>query len=246
MIHYHGLPITPTADMIHAMRGKHAMVSFDNCRQIEIACEICQSVVLDNGAYSAWRAQREHDFDGYQAWAAEWIRHPAVDWAVIPDVIDGDDSANDALLAAWELPRELSVPVYHFHEPLQRLERLTAYPRIALGSSGTYRDPGTPRWWVRLAEIMKVLCDERGLPCVKLHGLRMLDPAIFSHIPLASADSCNVARNIGIDQAWTGPYTPASKWVRALILIDRIEFHASARRWVNGSAGIQQNLELLG
>ena len=38
MIHYHGLPMTPLADMLRAMRGKHATVSFEDHRQIEEAC----------------------------------------------------------------------------------------------------------------------------------------------------------------------------------------------------------------
>jgi hypothetical protein len=97
-----------------------------------------------------------------------------------------------------------------------------------------------------MAEIMEVVCDIEGFPRVKLHGLRMLDPVLFSHVPLSSADSCNVARNIGIDHAWTGPYVPRSKWARALVMMDRIESHASARRWCGRGAGVQQNMELIG
>jgi hypothetical protein len=56
-----------------------------------------------------------------------------VDWCVIPDVSDGDEAANDALLAEWGLPGEISVPVYHLHESLERLARLVdTYPRVAL------------------------------------------------------------------------------------------------------------------
>jgi hypothetical protein len=43
---------------------------------------------------------------------------------------------------------------------------------------------------------------------VRLHGLRMLNPEVFSRLPFASADSTNIGRNIGIDQAWRGT-TPA-------------------------------------
>jgi hypothetical protein len=246
VIHYHGLPMTPLADMIRAMKARHAMVSFEDYRQIEEACEICQSVVLDNGAFSAWKAKRKYDFAGYQAWAAKWIRHPAVEWVIIPDVIDGDGDDNDEQLANWALPGEVSVPVYHLHESMDRLERLTAYPRVALGSSGAYSEPGSPKWWSRMAEVMEVLCDADGMPRVKIHGLRMLDPVIFAHLPFSSADSCNVARNIGLDQAWNSPYCPKSKWARALVMMDRIEHHASARCWTGKSAGVQQNMELLG
>lgn len=233
--------------MLRAMRGKHAMVSFEDPRQIEAAAEICQSVVLDNGAFSAWRAGRVHDFAGYLAWAQMWLKHPCVEWCVIPDVIDGSEEDNDALLADWELRDALSVPVYHMHESLERLERLMdRYPRIALGSSGAYAEPGAAIWWERMASMMDVLCDHEGMPRVKLHGLRMLDPVIFSHLPLSSADSCNVARNVGIDAKWNGPYTPKSRHMRAIILMDRIESHASAARWCRQSSGVQQNMELVG
>lgn len=246
MIHYHGLPITPVLDMLKAMRSRHAMVSFEDARQIEEAAEICQSIALDNGAFSAWRQGKRHDFEGYQLWASHWLRHPAVDWAIIPDVIDGTERENDDLLAEWSLPKAVSVPVFHLHESLERLAMLTTYPRVALGSSGQFSEPGAPEWWSRVAEIMKIVCDEDGFPRVKLHGLRMLDPVLFSYLPLASADSCNVARNIGIDSAWDGAYSPRSKWTRALIMLDRIEYHASARRWDGKAAGVQQNMELLG
>ena len=228
------------------MAGHHAMVSYEDHRQIEEAAEICASVVLDNGAFSAWRAGRAHDFDGYQKWAEKWLKHPCVEWCVIPDVIDGDAPDNDALLSNWGLNPYQSVPVYHMHEPLERLDRLCNWPRIALGSSGLYAEPGTDRWWVRMAEMMDVICDGDGRPRCKLHGLRMLDPVIFSHLPLASADSCNVARNIGIDNAWNGPYAPKSRHSRAIILMDRIESHASAARWCRKSSGVQQNMELVG
>jgi len=247
LIHYHGLPMTPTSDMVRAMRGRHAMVSFEHPGQIEEATEVCQSVVLDNGAYSAWRQGKKHDFTGYLEWCTHWLRHPAVEWCVIPDVIDGDEEANERLLCSWTLPPAFSVPVFHLHEMLSRLRQLIRrYPRIALGSSGRYVDPGSPAWWQRMAEIMRIVCDEDGMPLVKLHGLRMLDPVIFAHLPLSSADSCNVARNIGIDQAWSGPYVPTSKHMRALVMMDRIEHHASSRRWDGRSAGVQQNMELLG
>ena len=41
-------------------------------------------------------------------------------------------------------------------------------------------------------------------------------------------DSTNVARNIGIDSAWTGSYIPKRTETRAMLLRDNIENHASA------------------
>jgi hypothetical protein len=239
--------MTPDLDMVKAFAAKHAMVSFEEPRQIEVAVEVCQSVVLDNGAFTAWTQGKPHDFNGYADWCRKWIWHPAVEWCVIPDVIDGDEAANDKLLWQWTLPREMSVPVYHLHESLSRLSTLASrYPRVALGSSGQYADPGTMRWWERIAEIMPVVCNSDGFPHVKLHGLRMLDPGIFSKLPLASADSCNVARNVGIDSRWTTAYAPQSRAMRAAIMMERIESHASASHWDPESVGVYQNMRLFG
>jgi hypothetical protein len=246
MIHYHGLPMSNTHDMIRAFATHHAMVSYENPEQLEIAAEVCQSIVLDNGAFSAWKAQKAYDFAGYAEWAAKWIKHPCVDWCVIPDVIDGTEADNDALLADWGLPKALSVPVWHMHESLDRLHRLLEYPRVALGSSGEYAIVGDDKWWRRMGEAMSVACDADGMPLVKLHGLRMLNPGVFSKLPLASADSCNVARNVGIDQKWTGAYAPASRTARAIVLMERIERHASAYRWNPAIVQDYQNFDLFG
>jgi len=247
MIHYHGSPITPGAVAAKVLKGKHAMVYFHNPEQLNLAAEVCQSVVLDNGAFSAWTAGIEFDATGYLEWAKHWLRHPAVEWCLIPDKIDGNETDNSKLVRDWPLPKAVSVPVWHLHESLEYLDWLCkAFCRVALGSSGEYKDPGSSRWWSRMHEAMQVCCDEDGMPKVKLHGLRMLDPVIFSHVPLSSADSTNVARNIGIDSRWTGAYAPASKELRAQIIMDRIESHASAHAWNNDSKGVQQNLALLG
>lgn len=119
------------------------------------------------------------------------------------------------------------------------------YPAVALGSSGQWSTPGTDAWWVRIGEAMEVACDEHGRPLCKLHGLRMLSPTIFSQLPLASADSCNVARNIGLDKRWSGAYAPVTPMQRALVLAERIELHATAARW-SRRHGVQQNFELIG
>jgi hypothetical protein len=247
MIHYHGLPMWPMSDMPRAFAARHGMVSFEHPDQIEIAAEVCQSVALDNGAFSAWKSGRRHDFDGYVGWATKWLKHPAVEWCVIPDVIDGSEAQNDMILHRWPHGLLGGVPVYHMHESLERLETLVSrYPRVALGSSGAYADPGSPAWWARMRDMMAVACTADGMPKTKLHGLRMLDPVIFSHLPLGSADSCNVARNVGLDAKWNGPYAPQSKHLRALVMMDRIERHASASRWSASNGGVQHNLELIG
>lgn len=40
MIHYHGTPLTPADDMARAFATRHAMVSYEHPRQIEVCAEI--------------------------------------------------------------------------------------------------------------------------------------------------------------------------------------------------------------
>lgn len=254
MIHYHGLPITGKDQPILAMQGKHCMVSFANKGQMAEAAELCQSFCLDNGAFSAWKSKVPFDVEGYAEWASVWALHPSCDFYCLPDAIDGGAEENSALRAVfWNLVDsrvwDKGVPIWHMHEPLDVLQSFLSWtnPTIAIGSSGEYASVGTQRWWGRMAEAMEVVCDSEGRPKKRIHGLRMLDPTVFSHLPLSSADSTNVARNVGLDCNWErNAYAPKSKRMRAMVMMDRIENHASASRWNFDTVGIQKNLELFG
>ena len=81
-----------------------------------------------------------------------------------------------------------------------------------------------------MSEAMNVICDKDGRPAAKLHGLRMLDPAIFTKLPLSSADSTNAAVNCGALDRF-GMYIPATSSQRAAVIADRIELQNSADRW---------------
>lgn len=233
MIHYHGLPITPETAAAVALSGGHGFVSFADPRNLGLAASVCQSFALDNGAFTAWKQGKPiADWTPFYEWAEQCKRIPACDFAVIPDVIDGSEAENDALLAEWPLPKWFGAPVWHMHESMERLERLaTAFPRVCLGSSGEFATIGTTAWWGRMAQCMRVLCNDAGEPLVKLHGLRMLNPDVFSRIPFASADSTNIGRNIGIDQAWRGTYNPPTKEARAQVMRSRIESVNAPARW---------------
>lgn len=225
MIHYHGLPITPDTAAEVAARAGHVFVSFAHPRQMGLAIAACQSFALDNGAFSAWRkGQPIGDWDDYYAFVEAGKRQPSCDFAVIPDVIDGTEAENDNLAADWPFPRWFGAPVWHLHESLTRLQRLAdRFPRVCLGSSGDYAQIGTEAWWRRMHEVMRTICDDAGQPRCRLHGLRMLDPRVFSRFPFASADSTNIGRNIGLDQAWEGPYAPPTKESRVQLMRSRIE-----------------------
>lgn len=227
MIHYHGLPITPMTAAEVAIRSGHAFVSFAHPQQMGLAVSVCQSFAIDNGAFSAWRSGKPiTDWTPYYEFCRAAKRQPACDFAVIPDVIDGTEADNDNLAADFPFPRWFGAPVWHLHESFTRLERLAErWPRVCFGSSGAYAQIGTEAWWRRMHEAMRVICDDAGQPRCRLHGLRMLDPRIFTRFPFASADSTNIGRNIGIDQAWIGPYPPPTKEARTAAMRARIEIH---------------------
>jgi len=232
MIHYHGTPITPETAAAEIIAGRHAMVSFANPQQIDLISDACQSFALDNGAFSAWRAGKPiTDWKPYYEWVKKWRRHPGFDWALIPDIIDGSEKDNDVQIAIWPLGKYAGVPIWHLHESLPKLQRLCEFwPRVAFGSSGEFAAIGASAWWNRMGEAMEIAC-RFGWPMTKLHGLIMLDPEIFGKFPFSSADSTNVARNIGIDGAWRGTYQPIDKAGRGVVLANRIESHNSAPSW---------------
>lgn len=233
MIHYHGLPINPQTAAVKAIEHGHAFVSFADTSPLRMAITVCQSIAIDNGAYSAWRTgQPIKDWSKYYAWAEGCKKIPTCDFSIIPDTIDGTEEDNNALLTEWPLPRWFGVPVWHMHESLDRLERLASdWPRIAIGSSAEYSIIGTTRWWARIHSAMKVICDQDGRPMTRVHGLRMLNPKIFAKLPFSSADSTNIARNVGVDKAWHGTYLPPSKEVRAMVMRSRIEAHNAPISW---------------
>ena len=186
-----------------------------------------------------WRRGRTIEFDRYYSWVDRWIRHPGCDFAVIPDSIGGDEGENDELLERWPFERWHGCPVWHMHESLRRLRRLaTQWPRVAIGSSGSYATPGTDAWWQRMKSAMRSCCDASGTPRTRLHGLRMLNPELFSKLPLSSADSTNVSRNVQFDSKWSGPYVPKSRRVRGLVLVDRIESQNAAAAWKTNLPGL--------
>lgn len=227
MIHYHGTPLGgPRQDAPRFLIGRHALVPFSYPDDMPVVAECCQSFVLDNGAFTAWTKGSSVDVPGYIAWVREWHRHPGFDWALIPDVIDGSEAENDDLLASW--PRDLpGVPVWHMHESIERLQTLSQNWRVvALGSSGAFASVGTRQWWDRMTKAMLAICVD-GRPVCKLHGLRMLDPDIFTKLPLSSADSTNAAVNSGSLSRF-GMYLPPTASQRAAVIAERIESHNSS------------------
>ena len=64
MIHYHGTPISPIAELL-TLSGRHFCVSHMRPDDVKRCHDIGQSVMLDNGAFSKWKSGKETDWDKY-------------------------------------------------------------------------------------------------------------------------------------------------------------------------------------
>lgn len=177
------------------MHGKCFCVSFFNPNDVARCHDLGQAVLLDNGAFSAWKKGKDLSpewWARYYDWAEPWLARPTTH-AIIPDVITGDESDQDALIAQWPFG-ERGWPVWHMHESLDRLLRLAdSWPRVAIGSSGEYAVVGDDRWRRRMDEAFGALVPRhRFLPWI--HMLRGMQAVRWSY-PFASVDSTDVARN---------------------------------------------------
>lgn len=231
MIQYHGSPLSgKDSEKVSFYTGRHALISFISQRDLGLIAETASSFVFDNGAFSIWRKGGELDVCGYYKWCDHWHRHPGFKWAIIPDVIDGNENENDSMIDSW--PSHIKgIPVYHLHESLKRAQMLVEkFDIVAIGSSGKWPTPGTISWWKRMSEIMAVFTDSKGRPRTKLHGLRMLNPKVFTKIPLHSADSANAAINAGSIKRF-GMYVPPKSSQRAAIIAERIGQYNSSPIW---------------
>ena len=190
MIKYHGTPLTPRSELLK-MAGKNFCVSFAAPNDADWCLAHGQSIMWDNGAFSAYTKGKPLDPMAFSRWVEPRLGHPH--WAVIPDVIDGSVEDQRQASTGWPHPRELSAPVWHMALPVDWLVELAEnWPRICFGSSGAFWQVGSEQWARRADEAWNAL-ERRGLrPWV--HMLRGLS-LCGDKWPFASSDSVNVALN---------------------------------------------------
>lgn len=203
LVCYHGTPISGTnAVAVTALSDSRAFISHRRPDHLKIAINHSIGFSVDNGAFSAWRAGHPiFDWLPYYDWVDGLRQYANFEWAVIPDVIDGNEQDNDMLIEQWPVDlRHVGVPVWHMHESFERLKRLCSeFDRVAIGSSAQYSVVCSAAWWHRINGAMRFICDKDGRPPCALHGLRMLNQAITATIPLDSADSTSLARQVAYD-----------------------------------------------
>ncbi len=221
-VHYHGTPITPRS-VLQSLAGNCFCVSYARPDDVKECHRIGQGVMLDNGAYSFWRANgaaSADDWDACYAWVSPWLEFHTT-WAVIPDVIGGTESENDHLLSKWFVRMgsyRQAAPVWHLDESMDRLQRLVnGFSRVCFGSSGEYSTIGSTNWNNRMNEAFNVICAGSGRPPTPIHMLRGMSLA-GSIYPFASLDSTDVAQSHhrpqntakGLADGWNGIQCPSS------------------------------------
>lgn len=205
-IHYHGTPISPIT-AFYRVAGRHFCVSYAAPTDVKRAHDLGQSVLLDNGAFSVWRRGLKSDWPGYYRWADEWLNYPTT-WAIIPDVIDGAEEQQDALIAQWP-HGDRGSPVWHMNESLDRLVRLShQWSRICIGSTAQFAIVLSDSWQRRMDDIFNEVARHHSrMPW--LHMLRGMQCSGMRW-PFASVDSTDVARNHNRPQ--NTPLSLAARW----------------------------------
>jgi len=206
MIHYHGTPITPISSL-YEMTGRHFCVSHAAPADVVRCHQIGQSVMLDNGAFSKWKSGKETDWNKYYEWTDKWLDFPTT-WAIIPDVVEADASVQDALILQWPHGNK-GAPVWHMHEPIDRLVQLTEdWPKVCVGSSAEFSAVLSGSWCHRMDVAWNAISKKhKRLPWV--HMLRGM-ACSGKRWPFASVDSTDIARNHHLPHK--NPKMMAEKW----------------------------------
>ena len=215
MIHYHGTPITPVAELL-TLAGRHFCVIHIRPDDVKRCHAIGQSVMLDNGAFSKWKRGAVTDWEKYYTWADEWLDYPTT-WAVIPDVIDAGSQEQDALIREWPHGNK-GAPVWHMDEPIYRLLSLCeTWDRVCVGSTAEYAKVLSGPWCFRMDEAFnQVSSTFKRIPY--LHMLRGMQLS-GKQWPFASVDSTDVAQNhhlvhntaLAMSNRWDAAQCPA-RW----------------------------------
>lgn len=205
-MHYHGTPITPIT-ALYELAGRCFCVSVAAPQDVARCHQVGQSIMLDNGAFSAWKQGKPVNWPAYYEWSDEWLSYPTT-WAVIPDQIDSGSEAQDELLAQWP-HGDKGAPVWHMDEPIERLLKLCdGWPKICIGSTAIYAEVLSDPWCGRMDEAFDAVSKRHHrLPWV--HMLRGM-ACSGKRWPFASVDSTDIARNHNRQQ--NTPRKMADRW----------------------------------
>lgn len=140
---------------------------------------------LDSGAFSAWNQGVEINVKDYIKFIKEHKEMLSV-YAVL-DVI-GDAEGTWKNQKIMEKAGLNPLPCFHFGEPWKYLERyINEYDYLAIG--GLARRGNKPETTAFLDRAFDMICDEEGLPKIKIHGFAVTGMKLMKRYPWFSVDS---------------------------------------------------------
>lgn len=141
---------------------------------------------LDSGAFSAWSQGKEINIDEYISFIKS--NEDILDVYANLDVI-GDAEATWKNQAYMESKGLLPLPVFHYGEDIKYLKKLLSgkYGYISLGGMVPISTDDLIKWLDPLYK--QYLCDEKGLPIVKVHGFGLTSLRLMLRYPWYSVDS---------------------------------------------------------
>ena len=239
---FHGGPIWPEQSAPRIWDNTGALVSFARPEQVLTAYATARQVILDNGAFNAWKSDGKNktweEWLPYLDWTKFFSNHPRHEFSIVPDGIECGEKYNKELavkLIDHVGEKELHKwgVVWHLDESYNYLRWcIDNFSIVCLGSTSKY-PPGSHRWRKFMRRTWtEVIINEAGYPKVRIHGLRMLRKSIVKEFPFYSCDSSFVATHMNDkDPLWRGCGKMPNAKTRGCILRDDIENNQSAAHY---------------
>ncbi|KKM77523.1 hypothetical protein LCGC14_1369130 [marine sediment metagenome] len=143
------------------------------------------SLFLDSGAFSAWRKKEEININEYISFIKKNIDYIDT-YANLDDITDPEQTIKNQKIMEKEGLSPL--PCYHYGEDIKYFEYyLERYDYIALGGMVPISTKDLQKWLDPI--FSKYVCDQDGIPEVKIHGFGMTSLKLMLRYPWWSVDS---------------------------------------------------------
>lgn len=202
--------------MCDLFKQGHKLHSFFHCKDgfeskwFRAALKHKFDLLMDSGAYSAWKGGGEIDFNEYISFCKSHIKR--IGMVVNLDVIPGKPfvklNKNDieqSAIQGWKnyetmcisgIPKEKIIHVFHQGESFSLLKKIVAEMDYIGLSPANDKTASQREIW--LDQCMKYVLDSNGMPLVKFHGFGITIFALMFKYPWFSLDSTtwmHVGRN---------------------------------------------------
>jgi hypothetical protein len=175
-------------------------------------------VMLDSGAYSAWRQSGTIAIDDYIRFVrdVEPCVHTYVNLDVIPGALERPRTWNDTQASADASYRNLQkmkdaglrpLPVFHQGEDFKWLEKMLADGEDYIGiSSAKNQRPRLQQQWLDI--FFATVTDELGRPLIKVHGFGSAHVDWLQRYPFYSVDTSGWIKAAIKGKIYVPPYGP--------------------------------------